>query len=167
MRSPDPRHRSARGSTLILVVVLLMVLAVIGVAAVSLGSQERGNASSKTQRDRLYACASAARMQIWAELARYGRGYFDSTNTPASLTLPDGTVLTAPSHYDTAATVQVSSIVLKNTVKTSSSPVATDLTNAFNFMQGLNTATGYTVVAKCKDAQDHELEVEFVTSIIL
>src|SRR5689334_9704737 len=98
---PRPAPGSASGSTMILVVVLLMVLGIIGVAAVSLGSQERANASSKTQRDRLYACATAARMQVWAELAKYGRGYFDSTNNPDSVTLPDGTVLTAPSHYDT------------------------------------------------------------------
>src|SRR5512138_1515136 len=159
--------RSARGSTLILVVILLAVLGVIGVAAVSLGSQERRNASAKTQRDRLYACASAARLKVWAELAKYGRGYFDSTNVPGSIALPDGTVLTAPAHYDTASTVQVSSIVLKNTVKTSSAGMAMDLTNTFSFMQGLNTATGYTVVAKCRDAAGRELEIEFVTSILL
>ena len=162
-----PLPRRASGSTLILTVILLMVLAVIGVAAVSLGSQERINASGKTQRDQLYACAAAARMQIWAELARYGRGYLESGNVAGSVTLPDGTVLTAPSHYDSDPDVTVSSVVLKNTVTTASTPTATDLTNSFNFMQGLNTATGYTVVAKCKDRRGRPLEVEFVTAIIL
>ena len=165
--SPSPTSRRARGSTFILVLILLAVLSVIGVAAVSLGTQERGNASAKGGRDALFACAAAARMQVWAELAKYGRGYFDSARPAASLTLPDGTILTAPSHYDSLATVTVSELVLKNSVKTASTAVATDLTNAFNFMQGLNTATAYTVMAKCKDAKGRELEIEFVTSIIL
>ncbi len=167
MRSLRPSRRGARGSTLILTVILLLVLGVIGVAAVSLGSQERINASSKSQRDKLYACASAARLQIWAELAKYGRGFFDSTQTPGSITLPDGTTLTAPAHYDTPSSMQVSSIVLKNSVKTAAKATATDLTNTFNFMQGLNSATTYPVVATCTDPSGRTLEVEFVTSVIL
>src|SRR5512144_1685410 len=96
-----PRSRPA-GSTLVITMILLTVLTVIGVAAVSLGSQERINASGKGKRDALYACANAARIQIWAELAKYGRGYFDSANAPSELTLPDGTTLTAPAHYSAA-----------------------------------------------------------------
>lgn len=163
LRLPAPR-----GSTLILTVILLAVLAILGAAAVSLGSQERQNASAKGRRDALQACAAAARMQIWAELAKHGRGYLESTQTAGQITLPDGTKLIAPAHYgqDPGAVV-VEDVVLKNSVRTASAPAAVDLTNTFGFMQGLNTATAYTVVARCRDKRGGELEVEFVTSLVL
>lgn len=164
------RSRSTdRGSTLIVTVILLTVLAVLGIAAVSLGSRERVNAAGKGKRDALYACANSARLQIWAELAKYGRGYFDTTNPPSTLTLPDGTTLIAPAHYakHMAPSMTVKDIVLRNSVQTSSTQIATDLTNTFDFMQGLTHATAYTVFARCRDSQGRELEVEFVTSLVL
>ncbi len=54
LRSPmpvPPRDRSALGSTLLLVVILLGVLAAIGAAAVSLSSRDRINAGAKSRRD--------------------------------------------------------------------------------------------------------------------
>ena len=42
-----------------------------------------------------------------------------------------------------------------------------DLTNTFHFMQNLNHATAYSVVARCKDSSGRELEIEFVTSLVL
>jgi hypothetical protein len=162
-------HSSIRGSTLVIVMVLLAVLAVIGVAAVSLGAQERANASAKGTRDSLFACAAAARLQLWAELAKYGRGYLDSSNPPSEILLPDGTRLAAPAHYskDMPGTVTVSDLVLKNTVQTATTQTAFDLTNTFTFMQGLRSATSYSVLARCRDARGRELEVEFVTSLVL
>ncbi len=169
MSIPPGSRPALRGSTLIITVILLAVLAVLGVAAVSLGSQERINASAKGKRDALYACANAARMQIWAELAKFGRGYFDSTSAPSTLSLPDGTTLTAPAHYSAHMTsgMTVTGIVLRNTVQTASAATAIDLTNTFNFMQNLNHATAYTVVARCTDRMGRELEIEFVTSLVL
>lgn len=166
---PVPPRTRATGSTLLVTMILLTVLTVIGVAAVSLGSQERSNASGKGKRDALYACANAARMQIWAELAKFGRGFFDTSNAPSELRLPDGTTLTAPAHYSRNMTsdMTVTQIVLRNSVQTANSAGAVDLTNTFNFMQGLNHATAYTVVARCKDPGGHELEIEFVTSLVL
>jgi Tfp pilus assembly protein PilX len=166
-----PLRLSSRpaGSTLIITMILLTVLTVIGVAAVSLGSQERINASGKGKRDALYACANAARMQIWAELAKYGRGYFESTDSPSALVLPDGTTLTAPAHYNASMTTEmkVKDIVLRNSVQTTSEVGAVDLTNTFHFMQGLSHATAYSVVARCRDSNGNELEIEFVTSLVL
>ncbi len=97
-----PLDTRPRGSTLLLVVILLGVLAVIGVAAVSLGSQERTNASAKGKRDAVAACANAARMALWAELARYGSAYLTSSNPVGEIVLPDGTTLAAPAHYASA-----------------------------------------------------------------
>lgn len=162
------RPRLHRGSTLILTVVLLAVLAVIGAAAISLGSQERVNASAKGKRDQIFACANAARMTVWSEVSRYGRGYLDSANVPGELVLSDGTRLKAPAHYDDSSNgMTVEQLALKNTVATASAGMAVDLTNTFHFMQNLTHGTAYTVVARCRDASGRELEVEFVTSLIL
>lgn len=166
-RSRRSRHHR-RGSTLILTMVLLAVLVIIGAAAVSLGSQERINAGGKGKRDAIFACANAARMTIWAELAKYGRGYFDSSDAPSEVVLADGTRLTAPAHYSPMASgLTVEQLVLRNTVQTAGTQTAMDLTNTFNFMQNLNHATTYSVVARCRDASGRELEVEFVTSLLL
>ncbi len=166
-RSDRSAHR-APGSTLILTMVLLTVLTVIGVAAVSLGSQARVNAAGKGKRDAMYACANAARLAIWAELAKYGSGYFAMPQAPDELTLPDGTKLTAPAHYSDRAWLgtTVDTIVLKNTVQSATMMGTQDLTNTFKFMQNLTHATTYTVDARCRDASGRELEVEFVTSTL-
>lgn len=166
MRAPS--LPSPRGSSLILAVVLMAVLAVIGVAAVSLGSQERQNAAAKGKRDALIACAAAARIKIWSELAKYGRGYLDSTNPPPDFQLPDGTRVSAPAHYSPlAAGVQVKDLVVRHTVKMAGAGAAVDLTNRMESLQILNEATAYQVVARCTDPHGRELEIEFVTSLAL
>src|SRR5512135_3340887 len=124
-----------RGSTLILTVILLAVLCVIGAAAISLSARERISASAKGKRDRMAACAQAARLAVWSELAKYGRGYFDSTtNGPSNITLTDGTVLTAPAHYAVHMTagLKVKDLVVKNPVGCGAGGARADLTNTFH-----------------------------------
>ncbi len=162
-----------RGSTLLLAVVLLAVLSIIGVAAVSLGSQERQNASAKGKRDALFACAAAARVKIWAELAKYGRGYLDSTNAPQQIQLADGTQLAAPAHYSPADEgVTVKDLVVKHSVKMAGATAAVDLTNRMESLQILSEANAYQIVARCSvpgtgGASPRELEIEFVLSLAL
>ncbi len=172
MRAPS--LPTPRGSTLLLAVVLLAVLSIIGVAAVSLGSQERQNASAKGKRDALFACAAAARVKIWAELAKYGRGYLESTNTPEQIQLADGTLLAAPAHYSpTADGVTVKDLVVKYSVKMAGATAAVDLTNRMESLQILNEASAYRIVARCTvpssspDTPPRELEIEFVMSLAL
>jgi hypothetical protein len=164
------KDRSPRGSALVLAMVLLAVLSLIGVAAVSLASQERANAGAKTQRDLQIACANAARMVVYAELARYGSGYLASTDQLPSVTLSDGTVL-SQAHYDTPAGLQVKEVVPERVLPVTSDPKSAgtaDLTNAFEAIgQDSPTVLGYEVVAKCQDAKGRELEVEFVVAYSL
>jgi Tfp pilus assembly protein PilX len=163
---PKAKHR---GSTLILVVVLLAVLSVIGVAAVSLGSQERINASAKGRRDAMAACASAARMALWAELARYGASYLTSTSPVGEIVLADGTTLAAPAHYRDAHTdgLPVVQIVRTHRIVRSLAAKTVDLTNRMDAPQSQLGGTAYTVVARCRDARQREQEVEFTTVIAL
>ena len=158
-----------RGSTLLLVVILLGVLAVIGVAAVSLGSQERTNASAKGKRDAVAACANAARMALWAELARYGSAYLTSSNPVGEIVLPDGTTLAAPAHYASAGSdaLPVVKIVRTHRVVRSAAAKTADLTNRMEAAQSQLGGTAYTVVARCRDAKGREDEIEFTTVLAL
>jgi type II secretory pathway pseudopilin PulG len=81
--------------------ILLVVLTVVGVAAVSASTRERSAAGAKSRHDRLLACARAAQAKIWAEIAMQGPGYLTGTSPVTAISLPDGTQLAAPSHYDT------------------------------------------------------------------
>jgi Tfp pilus assembly protein PilX len=162
-------EKTSRGSTLLLVVVLLAVLAIIGVSAVSLGSQERVNSAAKGKRDAVSACANAARMALWAELARYGSAYLASTSPVGEIVLADGTKLAAPAHYTSASTdtVPVVEIVRTHRVVRSFGSQTVDLTNRMDAPQSQLGGTAYTVVARCKDPAGRESEVEFTTVIAL
>jgi len=162
-------HSTQRGSTLILTVILLAVLCVIGAAAISLSARERINASAKGKRDRMAACAQAARMAVWSELAKYGRGYFDSTNAPNAIALTDGTTLTAPAHYsvDMTSSLQVKDLVVKNAVGCGGGATRNDLTNVFHSVRTDCNNNAYLVVARCTDGSGNELEIEFTTGLAL
>jgi Tfp pilus assembly protein PilX len=165
--APNP---AARGSTLVLAMVLLAVLSLVGVAAVSLASQERANVGAKAKRDLQVACANAARMVVYAELARYGSGYLASSTAIPSVTLPDGTVL-SQQHYDTPAGMTVNQITPARVLPVSSSTKSSgtaDLTNSFQAVgTDAPTVQGYEVVAKCTDPKGRQLEVEFVVAFSL
>src|SRR6266498_1794844 len=71
VKATSPR-KIARGAALPLAMILLGVLTVVGVAAVSLSTQERANAAAYSKMDAIYACANAATAKLWSELAIYG-----------------------------------------------------------------------------------------------
>lgn len=161
-------HRTPRGSTLLVAVILLAVLSVVAVAAVRLSSEERRNASAKARYDALEACARAAQAQVWAEIAKYGPTYLKGGNlVPAPAALPGGVTVRAPAHYSdmTADTgsVQVQQVVLGFDKGVSDGKVvdSTDLTNRAAALDALNDGKAYRVVARCKDQKDRELEIEF------
>ena len=170
MSKHGSRTRPARGSALLLVTVLLGVLAVIGVAAVSLGSQERINASAKGSRDRMAACANAARLVIWAEVARYGSAHLREAMNAGTVALANGTVLSAPSHYAQDPT-ELISIRRYAAPLASGSAAADNLTNLTNIIVknaaiGTGTTTAYAFVARCRDRDGRETEVEFTTGLM-
>jgi hypothetical protein len=159
-----------RGSALLLVLVLLAVLAAVGVAAVGLGAQDRINSSAKGKRDAMAACANAARLVIWAELAKYGSARLGSALTESQVTLGDGTMLSAPAHFSPDTTPQV--ISLRNY----SAPLG-GANAAPNPGLGTNTIVGdgggigsggkaYAFSARCRDFAGRETEVEFTAAFV-
>ncbi|SRR6266568_424148 len=165
-----PRTRSPRpsGSTLVLVVILLGVLAAIGGAAVLLSSRDRINASAKSRRDTSVACARAAQAKIWSEIARYGTGWLSSSTVQVTeFVLPDNTRL-GPLHYD-QTTGGATPLVAKDVVVALSSEFGdesvVDLSNRSASM--LASSKTYRCVAKCTIpgswlTPDRQLEVEFI-----
>jgi hypothetical protein len=161
-----PRPRSEAGSTMILVVILLGVLAAIGGAAVTLSSRDRINAGAKTRRDALAACAQAAQVKVWAELARYGPRWMGSDTPVTELVLADGTRL-GPLHY-TPPGGDPPGIVAKDVVVGLSAEfgdeAVVDLSNRSTSL--LSAGKAYRCVARCTIpggmfAPDRQLEVEF------
>jgi len=150
-------RKIARGAALPLAMILLGVLTVVGVAAVSLSTQERANAAAYSKMDAIYACANAATAKLWSELAIYGTTLASSGALITSLTLPDGTKLTAPAHYDTTTVMTVGQMVTAESGSTSSQPESA--------MENKGVATvapgqTYSFAVHCKDAYGRELEIE-------
>ncbi|WP_242339442.1 MULTISPECIES: pilus assembly PilX N-terminal domain-containing protein [unclassified Anaeromyxobacter] len=165
------RPRAApRGSTLVIALIMLAVLSVIGAAAVLLSSQERRNASAMSRVDQLTACAQAARAKIWAEIARYGPRYLSSDDlltTP--LEISGIGKLQAPAHYGSTEAMKVNEVVLavEKAVSDGAPTPVVDLTNRTASPDALTSGRAYRVVARCTDAQNRELEVEFAMRFAL
>lgn len=169
------RRPLPRGSTLLMVTVLLAILAVIGVAAASLGSRERINAAAKGRRDVMAACANAARLVVWAEVARYGSARLTQLLTEQRITLADGTFLAAPSHYRDVQDLQVIELTRNPAPLAGGSEGGGSILGGLttNFIGGgtggsggLGGATAYNFTARCRDATGRETEVEFSTAFI-
>jgi hypothetical protein len=157
--TPSNRKTAERGSTLILALVLLGVLSVIGVAAVALSSQERTNASTKSSRDRLVACAKAAQGNIWAEMLRYGPSFTTSARALPEIRLDDGTVLRGGHYGNNTGMVVMNTGARTVPCKQNETEEFVDLTNRDSYF----TTSGacYLIIARCVDSQGRELEVEF------
>lgn len=156
------RTTPARGSSLVLAMILLAVLAVIGVAAVRLGSVERVNASAKGKRDFLVACAHAARLTLWTAITREGTGYLESTTTPPmTITLPDGTELTAPAAPTGSSKdgLPVADLVSFVQIHSAEATAQRDITNAMVGSR-IPANSGYLVLTRCRDTKGRELLVE-------
>jgi hypothetical protein len=156
MKRPTTR-RIARGSALAVAMIVLGVLTVIGVAAVSLSTQERTNAAAYGKLDAVQACANAAQGKIWKELGIHGTMLAASDVAITSITLVDGTILTAPAHYDTPLTATIKSVSSTDS-KAGAKKRDKNLTNKGreNFSRD---AVNFFVV-HCKDASGRELEIE-------
>jgi hypothetical protein len=161
---------------MILAVILLAILSVIGVGAVRLASEERRNASTKARYDALQACARAAQVKVWAELAKYGPNYLKSATLVAEPeTFPGGISLRAPAHYSDATSddadveVHVNDVVVlfDKGVSTGALAISSDLTNRAGSIDALNSGKAYRVVGRCKDSHGREFEVEFAMRFTL
>lgn len=151
-----------RGSVLVIAMLLLLVLTVVGVAAVSASSKERTAAGAKSRHDRLLACARAAQAKIWAEVAMQGPGFLTGSSPVTAVTLPDGTQITAPAHYDTkedgSVEVKAVTLTMKDAASGAKLPAAANLSNQGELTAPPGNVTR--VTARCRDAFGHPFEVE-------
>ena len=166
---PCPRTSHPRGSTLLLTVILLLVLVVMGVAAIRLGTQERTNAAAKGRRDALVACAHAARMQLFNQLNVRGSSYLDSSELPGTIVLSDGTELSAPSARTGSPKdgLTVTELIIGHDFNTAAAGKMMDYTNKMIDPQYAGQGGGKAILARCRDAKGRELYVEFTTKFAL
>lgn len=122
---PSTQSRASRGAALLMALILLGTLTVIGVAAVSLSSRERSSAAAFARIDYAVQCANAAQAKLWAEMSQAGMAYLGSGVAVTSMTLPDGTVITAPAHYDSRKADGTMPAVKEVTVKVESATEGT------------------------------------------
>ncbi len=161
MRRAHP-HRSPRGAALPLALILLAVLTAIAVAAVSLSAQERVNAGSYSRIDFVNECATAAQAKLWAELARTGTAYMGQPVAITSVRLPDGSLLTAPAHYDSVAgTTLVKDVVIAVESSAGTGAASLEERDCTNQSCGRGVGQGtHRVVAHCLDVRGRALEIE-------
>lgn len=159
MRSRAP---APRGNTLIIAMIMLTVLSIIGVAAVSLSTQERRNAGAAKEQDAAVLCANAAQAKLWAEISARGTGYLSKTNTMTvtSIKLIDGRQLWAPAHFGSTTTTPVGSGVGTGSAG-SSTGLATDVNVSNTMLGGTGSGAGTWFTARCVDDNGREHEVEF------
>ncbi len=159
-----PRHagsRSDRGAVLPVALIMVGVLTVVAVAAVSLSGRERVNAASYSRLDFISECANAAQAKLWSEIAYGGPAYLSAPFQVTSVTLPDGTILRSPAHYDSTATTLVKDVILKVQSSSGGSGSGVNERDCTNSACGL-VPLGATqiVMAHCKDTRGRELEIE-------
>ena len=148
--------------------ILLTVLTVAAIAAISLTSRERDNAAAQSRYQRLVECASAAQSMIWAQLARYGTSYIGSSLPVGVVTLPDGTQLAAPVHYDQNPATTFANV--SYSVQGGGGGDQTrdeDCTNRLCGQRG--SGNPVVIVARCTDAssQQRQFEVELTFAFSL
>lgn len=160
------RRRPARGSALVLVVILLLVMTAVSAAVVRLASQGRIGASAQSSHEALIECASAAKAQLWAAIAVNGKQYYtapSSSMVVTSVRLPDGKELLAPAHLDSGNTSNPASAI-RQLPAGSPTGFYGDLDTTNTFVGGGASAASSSatwVTARCKDASGRVHEVEF------
>jgi hypothetical protein len=110
----------------------------------------------------MQACANAAAAKIWRELGVAGTasGLLNSDATVTSIRLADGTLLTAPAHYDQGATASIKSVV--TTSKTGGGNFSTGgERNRTNVFRSFSPTTGVQFFGVlCTDSMGRQLELE-------
>ena len=162
--------RSQRGSGLLLAIVTVLVITIVGVAAIRFTSRELAGATAARQSDALTACAEAGRQLLMNQF----KGLGASPTSISALNVPldaasGGHVSVVGGHVDEATSgVQVDQVkVLPQGTFGASRGATADLTNIIGGLGNLGSGTPYRVLVHCVDhaASDgtggRQLEVEF------
>jgi hypothetical protein len=152
MRFVHSRHD--RGSALIVSMILMIVLAVVGVALVNRTTREVDAVASKRHWDRSMSCAEGARQMLMSQFRTYGVSLTDLT-----MQKQVGDQMYASGHYDTFNVTSVQSAG-----GTPSGGVGGDAANRIVGHTGGMGGKGWRFTVVCRDnaSSTHQQEVEFL-----
>ncbi len=149
-------HRHDRGSALIIAMILMVVLAVVGLAVVKRTSREVDAVASKRHWDRAMSCAEGARQMLLSQFRAYG---VNLQSLQLSRTVGDQTY--ASGHYDSFNVTTVT-----DAAGTPGGVVGSDAANRITRRSGGLGGKGFRMNVVCTDnaAPTHQQEVEFLVN---
>jgi len=151
-----PAAKHDRGSALIVAMILMIVLAVVGLAVVKRTGREVDAVASKRHWDRAMSCAEGARQMLLSQFRTFGVAL-------GSLQLQRqvGDQTYASGHYDN---FNVSSVVEAG--GTPGGIVGSDAANRITRRSGGLGGKGYRFTVVCSDSANttHQQEVEFLVN---
>ena len=149
-------QRHDRGSALIVAMILMVVLAVVGLAIVKRTSAEVDAVASKRHWDRSMSCAEGARQMLLSQFRAYG---VQLANLTLSRVIGDQQY--ASGHYDSFNVTSVG-----EAGGTPGGAVGADAANRITKRSGGLGGKGYRFSVVCRDnsASTHQQEVEFLVN---
>ncbi|TMA28707.1 MAG: hypothetical protein E6J78_04630 [Deltaproteobacteria bacterium] len=145
-----------KGSALIIAMILMIVLAVVGLAIVNRTTYEVDAVASKRHYDRAVACAEGARQMLLSQFRAYG---VNLSSLQLQKTVGDQTY--ASGHYDSFNITTVG-----EAPGTPGGIVGSDAANRITKRSGGLGGKGYRFSVVCSDsaAPTHQMEVEFLVN---
>ena len=149
-------HRHDRGSALIISMILMVVLAVVGLALVKRTSREVDAVASKRHWDRAMSCAEGSRQMLLSQFRAYG---VNRAGLQLSRVVGDQTY--ASGHYDNFNVASVG-----EAGGTPGGIVGSDAANRITKRSGGLGGKGYRFTVICSDSagSTHQQEVEFLVN---
>ena len=149
-------RRHDRGSALIIAMILMVVLAVVGLAVVKRTTSEVDAVASKRHWDRAMSCAEGARQMLLSQFRAYG---VNLQSLHLSKTVGDQ--IYASGHYDNFDVTTVD-----NAGGTPGGIVGSDAANRITRRSGGLGGQGYRFTVVCRDSASatHQQEVEFLVN---
>ena len=151
-----PAGKHDRGSALIVAMILMIVLAVVGLAIVKRTSREVDAVASKRHWDRAMNCAEGARQMLLSQFRTYGVAL---GNLQIQRTVGDQVY--ASGHYDNFNVTSVA-----EAGGTPGGVVGSDAANRITRRSGGLGGKGYRFTVVCSDSltPTHQQEVEFLVN---
>ena len=153
---PRACSRHDRGSALIAAMILMILLAVVGIALVNRTTREVDAVASKRHWDRSMSCAEGARQMLLSQFKAYGVNL-----TSLQLQKQVGDQQYASGHYDSFNVTSV-----QEAGGTPGGAVGGDAANRITRRSGGLGGKGYRLTVVCRDnaASTHQQEVEFLVN---
>jgi hypothetical protein len=153
---------SARGASLLLVMMVLLAMTLLVAGAIAFTGNERSAAAVHTQTAVHSGCAQAARNLFLSRLRVLQRN-IQEVQMDEDVTLSDGRQMNVQlGHYTGSSAISFTNIN-KLPKKLAGGPV--DLTNRMTGAGGAGSAGYYSVHAVCRESNGAEQEVEFLVSV--